>query len=163
MIPKNAKSLPRTAKKVWLARDVLLLIPGLVLWVGINYVFQSHWSSAVMTTINVIFSIGVLIVVGHILLIPYYYRYHKYLLTPDAVTIYQGFFLRKTATVPVNRIQNVDTQQGPLLQYYHLQSVVVVTAAHNFKIEAIAEDVAQALRDQLIASARQAREVETDD
>ena len=65
--------------------------------------------------------------------------------------------------MPVNRIQNVDTQQGPLLQHYHLQSVIVVTAAHNFKIEAIAENVAQALRDQLIASARQAREVETDD
>lgn len=163
MIPTNAKSLPQAAKKVWAVQAILVM--GIVVLADIcmNSLFQSHWSHAVMTAINVIFCAILALVIGRLLCIPYYYRYHKYLLTPDAVTIYRGFFLRKTETMPVNRIQNVDTEQGPILQYFHLQNVVIVTAAHNFKIETISEDVAQTLRDQLIAAARQAREVDADD
>ncbi len=62
---------------------------------------------------------------------------------------FSGLFLRKTATVPVNRIQNVDTQQGPLLQHLPFAKCYRGDRCHNFKTEAIAEDVAQALRDRL--------------
>jgi len=163
MIPNDAQSLPKVAKKVWLIYDMIALVVVLAIGIASNLFLDFKWHNPLTIWINVLLGFGLLIIIGHAVLIPYRYRFHKYILHQDAVSIYKGFFLRQSETIPLNRIQNVDTIQGPILKIYHLQNVSIVTAAHAFKIEAINEDVAQYLRNQLITAARQAREVDTDD
>ena len=163
MIPKNAQSLPKAAKKVWLIEDASSFLVLLIIAVAINIFLKFDWHSTLLSWINGLFGVALAMTLGYVMLIPYRYRFYKYLLHQNAVSIYKGFFLRRTKTIPLNRIQNVDTSQGPILKIFHLQNVVIVTAAHEFKIETINEDVAQYLRDQLIMAARQAREVAIDD
>ncbi|CUW09217.1 PH domain-containing protein [Leuconostoc gasicomitatum] len=163
MIPKKAQSLPKSAKKIWLIHNMIVFVIFLAIGLIINIFLKFNWHSPLVLGVNGLCGIILLLVIGNIILIPYHYRFYKYMLNQEAISIYKGFFLRKSQTIPLNRIQNVDTVQGPILQICHLQNVSIVTAAHAFKIEAINEDVAHYLRDQLITAARQAREVDTDD
>ncbi|MBZ6014041.1 PH domain-containing protein [Leuconostoc gelidum subsp. gelidum] len=163
MIPKHAQSLPKAAKKVWLMYDMIALLVLLAIGLITNIFLKFNGYNPLTIGVNVLFGFILLLIIGNAILIPYRYRFHKYLLQKEAISIYKGFFLRKSETIPLNRIQNVDKIQGPILKIYHLQNVSIVTAAHAFKIATINEDVAQYLRDQLITAARQAREVDTDD
>lgn len=163
MIPKNAQSLPKRVKAAWLVVDISALLIVFVIGLIVNLVFKLDWSGLVAIGINGLFGIVMLAIIGDAVLIPYHYRFYKYVVNGSAVSIYKGFIWRRSETIPLNRIQNVDTRQGPIFGFFHLQNLAIVTAAHAFKIEGINEDVAQYLRDQLIAAARQAREVDTDD
>ena len=163
MIPKHAQSLPKAAKKVWLMYDMIDLLVLLAIGLITNIFLKFNGYNPLTIGVNVLFGFILLLIIGNAILIPYRYRFHKYLLQQEAISIYKGFFLRKSETIPLNRIQNVDTVQVPIIKIYHLQTVSIFTAAHAFKIATINEDVAQYLRDQLITAARQAREVDTDD
>lgn len=163
MLPDNAQKLPKSVKIVWLIHTsiafVLILAVGLV----INSFFLNHWQNILATIIQVIFVLVLLCLLAYALLIPYYYRFHQYVINPHSVSIYKSFFWRQSQTIPLNRIQNVDTVQGPILNIFKLQKLSIVTAANAFTINAIDEKTALQLRDQLIQAARQAREVDTDD
>lgn len=163
MIPENAKSLPQSVKKMWLLINLIGVAIVLIIGLAINLFLEFDWQNPIFIGVNGVVGILLLISFLDMLLIPYNYRFYKYVLNGDAISVYRGFFLRKSETIPLNRIQNVDTRQGPLLRLFHLQNIVIVTAANAFKIEGVSEDVAQYLRTQLISAARQAREVETDD
>ncbi|MBZ6003082.1 PH domain-containing protein [Leuconostoc gelidum subsp. aenigmaticum] len=163
MIPKHAQSLPKAAKKVWLIYDVIALFVLLAISLTSNIFLKFNGHNSLTIGVNVLLGFILLLIIGNAVLIPYRYHFHRYLLQQEAISIYKGFFLRKSETIPLNRIQNVDTVQGPILKMFHLQNVSIVTAAHAFKVETINEDVAQYLRDQLITAARRAREVDTDD
>ncbi|ACA83049.1 PH domain-containing protein [Leuconostoc citreum] len=163
MISKYAQYLPKRAKIVWVLDDLIgMLVLGLALLI-LNLCLGAQWPSTIIMVLNIMLIVIIGLVIGHLLLIPYYYRFHRYALDDTAILIYKGFFLRKTEAIPLNRIQNVDTTQGPLLQFFHLKRLVIVTAAHSFSIAAVDEQVAQTLRERLILAARQAREVNNDD
>lgn len=163
MIPKDAQSLPQSVKKMWLLINLLGLAVILIVAVVINIFLKFDWQNPILLGLNGVVGILLIIAIVDIVLIPYNYHFYKYILNEDAISVYKGFFLRKSETIPLNRIQNVDTRQGPILRLFHLHNIVIVTAANAFKIEGISEDVAQYLRAQLISAARQAREVETDE
>lgn len=63
----------------------------------------------------------------------------------------------------MNRIQNVDTTQGPILRQFKLMDLSIKTAAHGFKIREIEELTAKKMRGQLVIAALHAREVASDD
>lgn len=163
MISKYAQYLPKRTKIVWVLDDLIgMLVLGLALLI-LNLCLGTQWPSTIIMVLNIMLIVIIGLVIGHLLLIPYYYRFHRYALDDTAILIYKGFFLRKTEAIPLNRIQNVDTTQGPLLQFFHLKRLVIVTAAHSFSIAVVDEQVAQTLRERLILAARQAREVNNDD
>lgn len=163
MIPEHARSLPKRVRLAWLVVDIIALLLVFVTGLIVNLIFKLDWYSPVAIGVNGLFGIVMLVIISDAVLIPYHYRFYKYVVNESAVSIYKGFIWRRSKTIPLNRIQNVDTRQGPIFGFFHLQNLAIVTAAHAFKIEGINEEVAHYLRDQLIAAARQAREVDTDD
>lgn len=64
----------------------------------------------------------------------------------------RGVLFRQSVAIPLDRIQHVDTRQGPLERMFGLSRVVVYTAAGmnaDGSIPGLAEDDAHALRDLL--------------
>eukprot|EP01093_Parvamoeba_rugata_P008901 TRINITY_DN25073_c0_g1_i1.p1 TRINITY_DN25073_c0_g1~~TRINITY_DN25073_c0_g1_i1.p1 ORF type:complete len:132 (-),score=8.67 TRINITY_DN25073_c0_g1_i1:20-415(-) len=53
----------------------------------------------------------------------------KYDLTENEIDLQRGFIIQKRTIVPINRIQHVDTSQGPIYRKLGLSSVKVSTAA----------------------------------
>jgi len=163
MIPEKATQLPKTAKIVWLIHDVIALLFLVVVEIIIYMLFlRGNFHQLAMMILISMVLLAILPVI-HMTLIPYFYRFRRYVIDDQAVYIYRGFIFRKSESIPLNRIQNVDTKQGPILRYFKLMDLSIETAAHGFQIEAIGEVTAKKLRGQLVEAALHAREVASDD
>lgn len=92
------------------------------------------------------------------LLIPYRYTFHRYEITEEDVALQKGYFFRTTTYVPLNRIQHIETNQGPFLRREQLMELIIHTAATAHKLSGLDTVQAQALREQLIALVKVAKE-----
>ena len=80
-----------------------------------------------------------------------------YLLRADDLLIVRGVLVRRVTTIPMHRIQHVDTQQGPLEQWLGLARVHVHTASGlgaDGVIPGLLLGDAEALRDVLVRRSR---------
>lgn len=148
--------LPAQIKTVWRLRALIDGVIWAILAVGLiiaHLLWQWPWWLAA-----IVIGLGVLHVGGHLILIPYRYAFWRYQITADAVDLQRGFIFRKYEAIPISRIQNVTLEQGPLLRGQHLQSVKVQTAATTHEIAGVEEAVADALREQIMQLAKEARD-----
>jgi membrane protein YdbS with pleckstrin-like domain len=76
----------------------------------------------------------------------------------EEIDIHKGIFWRRRIIIPLIRVQNVDTQQGPIMRANGLASFTVATAAGGHEIPGLAVDEADSLRDHVALLARIAQE-----
>jgi membrane protein YdbS with pleckstrin-like domain len=76
----------------------------------------------------------------------------------EEIDIHKGIFWRKRIIIPLIRVQNVDTRQGPIMRANGLASFTVSTAAGEHEIPGLLEAEADALRDHVAVLARIAQE-----
>ena len=76
----------------------------------------------------------------------------------EEVDIHKGIFWRKRIIIPLIRVQNVDTKQGPVMRAFGLASITVATAAGEHEIPGLLTAEADALRDRVAVLARIAQE-----
>ncbi len=112
------------------------------------------WMLVAVETVLAVLSVVAFAVV----LPPLRYIRWRYQLDPEFLDISQGIIWRKRFVVPFIRVQNTDTQQGPIMRAFHLSSVTVSTAAGNHQIPGVDIEQADALRDKAAEFARMARE-----
>lgn len=89
---------------------------------------------------------------------PLRYRFWRYELTPEYLDLSFGVIWRRRIIVPFIRVQNTDTEQGPVLRAFGLASVTVSTAADSMHIPGLDAEAAAQLRDKAAEFARLARE-----
>jgi membrane protein YdbS with pleckstrin-like domain len=89
---------------------------------------------------------------------PLRYRYWRYRVDEHELDIRRGVFVVRRTLVPLVRVQNVDTVQGPVSRFFGLSAVTVATAAGTHAIPALSDETANALRDRISALARVARD-----
>lgn len=71
----------------------------------------------------------------------------KYDVNELGIDMQRGIIVTKRTVVPINRIQHVDTRQGPLYRKYGLSSISLSTAATTHEIPALDEATATELRE----------------
>jgi membrane protein YdbS with pleckstrin-like domain len=76
----------------------------------------------------------------------------------EEIDIHKGIFWRKRIIIPLIRVQNVDTKQGPIMRANGLASFTVATAAGEHEIPGLEVAEADALRDHVAVLARIAQE-----
>ncbi|MDR2109313.1 MAG: PH domain-containing protein, partial [Coriobacteriales bacterium] len=76
----------------------------------------------------------------------------------EEVDIQKGIFWRKRIIIPLIRVQNVDTRQGPVMRAFGLASITVATAAGEHEIPGLPFAEADALRDRVAVLVRIAQE-----
>ncbi len=80
------------------------------------------------------------------------WRRYRYSIREHDLLVEKGVLFRNTVSVPLQRIQHVDTRQGPIERWLGLSSLVVYTAAGlnaDASIPGLEEGDALHLRDQL--------------
>jgi hypothetical protein len=82
----------------------------------------------------------------------------RYQVNPEEIDILKGIIWRERIIVPLVRVQNVDTKQGPLMRANGLASFTVATAAGAHEIPGLASEEADELRDRVAYLARLAQE-----
>ena len=104
-----------------------------------------------LTTLVFTLSITFLIALTHVIVMPQWrYRVHTWEDAGGAVYTQTGWITQERRIAPVNRIQTVDTQRGPIEQIFGLSNVTVTTAsaAGPLKIHGLDRQTA----DQLVAT-----------
>lgn len=93
------------------------------------------------------------------------YKNYKYELRPDGFRKEHGVIWKKYVTIPYERIQNVDINRGPIARILGLSDLNIQTAGMSGvsgsyggtsegRLPGITPQVAEQLRDQLVARAR---------
>ena len=70
------------------------------------------------------------------------YRQWGYRIEEDKVIIRHGIFFIKTSVIPMIRIQNVTTNQGPIDRHYGLCGVELALASGTFDIKCLSQETA---------------------
>ena len=115
---------------------------------GIGLSTVTHWGVGAIVG-------GALLLVNLVLAIvwpPLQYDAFRYAVRHHDLLVQSGVFFRRWSSVPLSRIQHVDSRQGPLERLFGVQRVLVYTAAGvsaDGVIPALTEDNATALRDAL--------------
>jgi len=80
------------------------------------------------------------------------YRYSGYALRQKDVLYRSGWFVHKTNVLPINRIQHISVQSGPIERRFGLASVSIFTAggsSADFTIKGITDKTANQVKDWL--------------
>ncbi|AXI07673.1 hypothetical protein CUC15_01100 [Oceanobacillus zhaokaii] len=74
----------------------------------------------------------------------------RFMILEDEVCLQYGILVITQMLIPMARVQNVSTKQGPLLRRYQLATVSISTAAGVHDIPALSLEQAKELRDKII-------------
>lgn len=136
---------------IWRQRSLLLnLIFWLILAILFTCTIYFRWPDLFRLITGILAALVLLHLILSVLVIPSI-RYHTFYYTfrQDDFLIQDGVFVIRQISIPLSRVQNVATEQGPLLRKHHLISVSITTAADTQKIPALNETEAHALRDRI--------------
>lgn len=147
--------LPQRIKLIWRISALgSLVVFGAVtglIWLAYSYWDWPFWLVVVFGALTIIEFIV------EVALVPYRYRFTRYQISETAVEMQSGMIFKKRVAIPIARVQNVTLNAGPLLQGQKLTKVSVATASTNHGIEGLELNEAEALRDQIMRLAREAR------
>lgn len=81
----------------------------------------------------------------------------KYDVSEKEVDMLRGIIIKKRTLVPINRVQHVDTRQGPVYRKFGLSSVTISTAATTHEIPALEDETANELRNTISTLVRKVK------
>lgn len=145
------KHLDREVVAVWRQRSIMT---NLIFWLIIATIFICaaffDWPAFIHIVTGVLAALVLLHLLLSIFIVPpIRYRTFYYMIRQKDLLIQEGVFVVKQIVIPLSRVQNVETEQGPLLRKHRLTSVSITTAADTRHIPALNENEAAALRDQI--------------
>ncbi|MDF7626766.1 PH domain-containing protein [Lactobacillaceae bacterium L1_55_11] len=149
--------LPRAIKVIWYEILALESLAWVVLFVAYWWLENNLWSWLPSWGLLIIAGLAALNVIVELILIQYRYAIYQYQVSETDVEIKKGFFFREDISIPIARVQNVDLDQGPLLQLNKLYKVRIATGGSGHTIEALDGNDAQRLKDRVMALALEAR------
>ena len=154
------KRLSKDAVKVWLIREMIGNIIGLIVLGGLfylDYYFAwKDWIDWILIVITGLALIGAIWGFIHPFLL---YKNWRYDADEEFLHLKSGAINEKHQLVPMTKIQAVETEQGPILRKYRLRSVSVQTMGSSHTIPALPQEVAIELSHQ-IAQYAKVKEVE---
>lgn len=158
--PLLPKQMPDRIKSVWkkssiVATSIFALI-GIAVTALLNWfdVLNGVW----LWIVGVYFAVVVVVFAVEMLLIPYRYQYHRYEITAEDLSFQEGYIFRTITHVPINRIQHIETEQGPFLRKENLMEIVIHTAASSHNISGLDVEEAVQLRQKIIQLVKVAKE-----
>ncbi len=150
-IPKNRIS--KRALTVWkTAASITSMIGWIVTIAVLVLTIIFDWTFLVFTILLIL---SILESILTIFILPKLkWKRWRYEVHEHEIDLQRGVLIVKRTIIPMNRVQHVDTQQGPLLRKHHLASVTISTAATIHTIPALDLEEADQLRDSISRLAR---------
>jgi len=155
MNPEPATRIHRNAIKAWRVNALLygiLWFAPLIIYTALAFNYNLDSSRPWYFGIDwLVFSpIALLSVICYLLtglILPKIrWRRWKYDVSEKEVDMLRGIIIKKRTLVPINRVQHVDTRQGPVYRKFGLSSVTISTVATTHEIPALDDETANDLR-----------------
>ncbi|KRN04615.1 MULTISPECIES: PH domain-containing protein [Holzapfeliella] len=145
------QKMPSRIKKAWFISDIVEAIISLIVVGTVGNIFPIPYKEWVMPIVLIAI---VAFFVGSLVLIPYRYHFHRYQIDGDAISFQRGVFFRKTVYVPLNRVQHIEIEQGPILKIFDLEELIIHTAATKHSISGLNPSTASELREEVTKRAK---------
>lgn len=147
----DGQHLDPRAPQLWRLQALFRLM---MFWVPLSAVLGSALAWVTRPALGVLFAATILGVQGLLALFwpALSYERFRYALREPDLLVTRGVLFRSWTSVPYERIQFVDTRQGPLERLFGLSRVLVYTASGagaDAVIPGLAEETATNLRDRL--------------
>ncbi len=154
----NAQKIPRRAIKAWRINNSLW---SLLLWIAPLFMFvvylagegSNGWATLAVTALAFLLTVFLIAILPQVRWREWFYHIDEH-----EIELQNGVIILQQTLVPLNRVQHVDTRQGPILGNYNLADVIISTAATKHKIPALDVETADEVRKQISTFARMARE-----
>ncbi len=150
------RRLPQEIKIVWYIETAILAVVLVGICIGLlvltNKLGFSYW------WLGTTFAISVFLVVLDLIFVPFRWKRWQFQIRDGEIEIEEGVLFSKRTLIPMVRIQHVKTEQGPLLRAKKLVQLSISTAADPHKIPAVSACEVDALRLQILALVKEARE-----
>ncbi|MFT8357297.1 MAG: PH domain-containing protein [Bifidobacterium aquikefiri] len=147
------RRLPLRVKMVWMLSTIfgqgfVLILCALAAVFFPRWGWWGSWQRIVIVVIAVLSGIRIIV---QPLFSRYEYAINRFSIGEHQVIIRRGWFWRNLTVVPYNRVQHVDTRQGPVLRMFSLTAVAIHTAVGSEDIEALNSDEALQVVEQITA------------
>ena len=74
------------------------------------------------------------------------YKYFRYQVLEDEIKIHSGIWFKEEVSVPLFRVQNIDTTVGPIMKKMNLKGISLQTSAERLYIPELENQKADELR-----------------
>lgn len=149
--------IPRTAINAWRISGMLVSLFFWTVPLGIWFFDTERvvdlWIHLLIIAVVLVITLLLTFVIPH-----FRWKRWRYDINEYEIDLQHGLMIVQRTLVPVNRVQHVDTRQGPILRNYGLSNVAISTAATTHQIPALTEEHANAVRDQISRFALKAKE-----
>ena len=154
------RSLPLRVKRMWMISQTIqtgVVLAGCAVAAAVC-LSNGWWDFWQPLIIGVIAALAVIWLATQPAQTAYQYAFNRFRIGERELTLSKGWLVRSTTTVPFNRVQHVDTEQGPLLRRFDLTAVTVHTAVGEHTIDALDSDEAQRVVELITARVLAAKE-----
>ncbi|TDL96822.1 hypothetical protein ERX27_07280 [Macrococcus brunensis] len=132
------KKADASAIKVWRIANTIWTVILLALLIGLAAVRHFFFDWIPLMVVAGFGALNVLQMIWFIWIEPRIaYRTHEYQVGETELITRSGIFIKRETIIPFVRIQNVETQVGPIMKRFNLKSVEVTTAGGATQIELI--------------------------
>lgn len=158
--PREWRRLPERVKRVWLLRSIVadLTVIAVCALLAAIFIAADWWGLWQGLALGVVSALALVELVTQPLQTRYEYTFNRFSIGRRDLKIRKGWMFRKSVTVPFNRVQHIDTKQGPMLRKFGLMAVIVHTAVGEHEIEALDQDEAARVVDLITARVLTAKE-----
>lgn len=135
--------LDKKAKQIWRIRNAFSLLIPIIVVIALLVVKLKWLEDIPNYVIYIALGITLLIAIWSLWLSPLlHYKYFKYKMTEQELVIQSGIFVNRYIVIPFFRIQNVDTNVGPIMKQFNMKTLTVATAGGNHSIPMLPTEVA---------------------
>ncbi|GKX31834.1 hypothetical protein SH1V18_43140 [Vallitalea longa] len=144
----NYKRIDKKAVKAWIiARAIFLIIFGIMYFIGIYVLLMPTINDV---SVKYVINIFTVLIMGYLMiytfLFPFIeYKEWKYSISNDKIELIHGIFIRKKIIIPINRLQFLDVNQGPIHRKYKLSTIRLNTAGGLHEIPALTNEEAESI------------------
>jgi uncharacterized protein len=138
---------------VWNFNAYISLFIGLAITLGYGacFYFFNWWTWPLFILVPLI---PIDFVLERWILPPIQYRNYGYEIRDEEVEIQHGIFIVKRMIIPMIRIQNIETVQGPIMKKYDLATLNISTAATKHDVKGLNIETANELRQKIAQLAK---------
>lgn len=133
------KKLDKKVIKLWLVRNLFIIIPVVVAYLMVVIFVPSNLKLALGLSLGMVTLIILALCIGWPFLTYHFYEYNY-----DDTKIYINFgvIFRHKILIPIRQIQDLHLYHGPIMQLFKLSGVIISTAGSNFALSGISKEAA---------------------
>ena len=133
------KKLDKKVLKLWLVRNLFLVIPTLIGYLLLVIFISSELKLA----LGLSFGLFTILVIVLCLVWPFLsYHFYEYNYDETKIYINYGVIFKHKILIPVRQIQDLHLYNGPLMQLFKISGIILSTAGSNFTLSGISKEEA---------------------